>query len=77
MVYLFEFVSIAGDGRRSLIENVTLRAPSVLHARETARAMLREVVFHDRRPDACVIKDQMGHVLGGVILPHRQARAAH
>jgi hypothetical protein len=77
MVYLFEFVSIAGDGRRSLIENVTLRAPSVVHARETARSMLRDVVFHDRRPDACVIKDQMGHVLGGVTLPRRQANAAH
>jgi hypothetical protein len=66
MLCLFEFVSVAGDDQSSPFGGVTLRATSVADAERMARGMLASSAFRRRWPDACLIKDETGRVLGRV-----------
>jgi hypothetical protein len=65
MVYVFEFFAGVGEDRRPL-DWMTYRAKSVDQARDHARAFLRNVKVRDKKPDLCVVKDQMGNTLSVV-----------
>jgi hypothetical protein len=52
-----------------MIELTKHRAKSVLLAKHRAATILKNVKFSEGTADVCVIKDQMGYVLGEVRAP--------
>jgi hypothetical protein len=68
MVFVLEFLIFNGDGRR-VIEKMTHRAKSVDQVRHHAASIMKNIVIHDRKADACEVKDQMGNILAVVSAP--------
>jgi hypothetical protein len=66
VVYVLEFIVVAPDGHRDALDHLKCRAPTVDKAAEKARSIAGDVTLKDRRPDLCVIKDQLGAKLGEV-----------
>jgi hypothetical protein len=66
VVYVLEFLATVSDGTRKPIEIAKQRAKNVPLISEHAKTIMKDAVFQDGRADICIIKDQMGNVLGEV-----------
>ncbi len=69
MVYLLEFLATNADGTRRTIEVAKQRAKNVPLIADRAQMIMKDANFAVSRADICIIKDQMGHVLGEVARP--------
>jgi hypothetical protein len=75
VVYLLEFLATNADGTRKTIEVAKQRAKNVPLIADRAKTIMQDATYSASRADICIIKDQMGHVLGEVAHPSL-ARAA-
>jgi hypothetical protein len=66
MVFVLEFLATNHDGSRRTIEIAKQRAKSVRLVADRAKTIMGQDNLRALRADVCVIKDQMGHVLGEV-----------
>jgi hypothetical protein len=64
VVFVFEFFETLSDGQRVLIEIQKHRAKSAELAKLRARTIIKSVVRQGRSADVCLIKDQMGGLIG-------------
>jgi len=63
MVYIFELFAVETAGGRRLLNTTKHRVKGGVLADAYVKAMMRDVVFSDRKAGICVIKDQLGHTL--------------
>jgi hypothetical protein len=68
MVYVLEFFALEPNGQRDRIDGVKCRATTIEMAAERAQTMASKVKVRGRRPQVCVIKDQLGVIFKEVEL---------
>jgi len=66
VVFVLEFLATNLDGSRRTIEIAKQRAKNVSLAADRAKTIMKDANFRRSMAAVCVIKDQMGHVLGEV-----------
>jgi hypothetical protein len=66
VVFVLEFLATNLDGSRRTIEIAKQRAKNVSLVADRAKTIMKDANFRPPMADVCVIKDQMGHVLGEV-----------
>jgi hypothetical protein len=63
---MLEFLATNADGTRRPIEVATQRAKNMALISDRAKTIMRNAALRGSSADICIIKDQMGHVLGQV-----------
>ena len=63
---MLEFLATGSDGTRRPIEVAKQRAKNMPLISDRAKTIMKDAALRGVRADICVIKDQMGHVLGEV-----------
>ena len=69
VVYMLEFLATNSDGTRRTIEIAKQRAKNMPLISDQARTIMKDAALRGLRVDICVVKDQMGHLLGEVAHP--------
>ena len=63
---MLEFLATNSDGSQKPVVIAIQRAKNMPLISERAKTIMKDAVFQDGRPGICIIKDQMGNVLGEV-----------